>query len=87
MHSSLRRLTGPITRPARCLLGQWRRSLQLRVVGTTMGTRDELDRLIRFLVATGVRPVIDRTLPLEQVREGFAAMVEGELFGKVVFTR
>ena len=61
--------------------------LQLRVVGTTMGTRDELGRLIRFLVATGVRPVIDRTLPLEQAREGFAAMVDGELFGKVVFTR
>ena len=61
--------------------------LQLRVVGTTMGTRDELARLIRFLVATGVRPVIDRTLPLEQAREGFAAMVDGELFGKVVFTR
>jgi NADPH:quinone reductase-like Zn-dependent oxidoreductase len=61
--------------------------LQLRVVGTTMGTRDELARLIRFLVATGVRPKIDRTLPLEQAREGFAAMVDGELFGKVVFTR
>ena len=61
--------------------------LQLRVVGSTMGTRDELARLIQLCDTTGVRPVIDRVLPLEQAREGFAAMVDGELFGKVVFTR
>ena len=61
--------------------------LQLRVVGSTMGTRDELARLIQLCVTTGVRPVIDRVLPLEQAREGFAAMIDGELFGKVVFTR
>ena len=61
--------------------------LQLRVVGSTMGTRDELARLIQFCASTGVRPVIDRVLPLERAREGFAAMLDGELFGKVVFTR
>jgi NADPH:quinone reductase-like Zn-dependent oxidoreductase len=61
--------------------------LQLRVVGSTMGTRGELASLVSMLDATGVRPVIDRTLPMEQAREGFAAMASGELFGKVVFTR
>lgn len=61
--------------------------LQLRVVGSTMGTRDELERLCRLLERTGVRPVIDTVLPLEQAREGFARMVAGEVFGKVVFTR
>jgi NADPH:quinone reductase-like Zn-dependent oxidoreductase len=61
--------------------------LQLRVVGSTMGTRDELERLTRFLAKTGVRPVIDATMPLEQARDGFARMAAGELFGKVVFTR
>ncbi len=61
--------------------------LQLRVIGSTMGTRDELARLIQLCDTTGVRPVIDRVLPLEQAREGFAAMIDGELFGKVVFTR
>ena len=61
--------------------------LQLRVVGSTMGTRDELARLIQLCDTTGVRPVIDRVLPLERAREGFAAMIDGELFGKVVFTR
>lgn len=60
--------------------------LQLQVVGSTMGTRDQLERLARFLVKTGTKPLIDRTLPLSQAREGFAAMETGDLFGKVVFT-
>lgn len=60
--------------------------LQLSVVGSTMGTRDQLARLVRFCEQTGLRPLIDRTLPLAQAREGFAAMIDGELFGKVVFT-
>jgi NADPH:quinone reductase-like Zn-dependent oxidoreductase len=60
--------------------------LQLSVVGSTMGTRDELARLATFLEKTGVRPKIDRIMPLEQARDGFAAMIAGDLFGKVVFT-
>ncbi|GIH96080.1 zinc-binding dehydrogenase [Planobispora siamensis] len=60
--------------------------LQLSVVGSTMGTRDQLGRLARFLEQTGLRPVIDRTLPLAEAREGFSAMHEGDVFGKIVFT-
>jgi NADPH:quinone reductase-like Zn-dependent oxidoreductase len=60
--------------------------LQLSVVGSTMGTRDQLARLTRFLEQTGVRPLIDRTLPLAQARDGFAAMIAGDIFGKIVFT-
>jgi NADPH:quinone reductase-like Zn-dependent oxidoreductase len=50
-----------------------------------MGTRDELITLTRMLAATGIRPVIDRTLPLAEAREGFAAMINGDVFGKIVF--
>ena len=60
--------------------------LQLSVVGSTMGTRDELARLIRFCVDRGVRPTIDRALPLTEAREGFGAMLAGDLRGKIVFT-
>jgi NADPH:quinone reductase-like Zn-dependent oxidoreductase len=60
--------------------------LQLSVVGSTMGTRDQLGRLLKFCEQTGVRPRIDRTLPLASAADGFAAMISGELFGKVVFT-
>jgi NADPH:quinone reductase-like Zn-dependent oxidoreductase len=61
--------------------------LQLRIIGSTMGTRDELAALVRMLDATGTRPLVDRTLPMEQAPEGFAAMAEGDVFGKIVFTR
>jgi NADPH:quinone reductase-like Zn-dependent oxidoreductase len=59
---------------------------QLSVVGSTMGSRGQLGRLLRFCEQTGVRPRIDRTLPLSQAADGFAAMIAGDLFGKVVFT-
>ncbi|GAB2883871.1 zinc-binding dehydrogenase [Nocardioides pacificus] len=61
--------------------------LQLRVIGSTMGTRGELASLVEMLDATGTRPLVDRTLAMEDAREGFAAMAQGDLFGKVVFTR
>jgi NADPH:quinone reductase-like Zn-dependent oxidoreductase len=60
--------------------------LQLSVVGSTMGTRDQLGRLATFLVQTGVRPIVDRVLPLDQAAEGFAALEQGDVFGKIVFT-
>ena len=61
--------------------------LQLRVIGSTMGSRADLASLVSMLDATGVRPLIDRTLPMEQAADGFAAMAEGDVFGKIVFTR
>jgi NADPH:quinone reductase-like Zn-dependent oxidoreductase len=61
--------------------------LQLRVIGSTMGTRPELAALTELLDVSGVRPVIDRVLPMEKADEGFAAMHAGDVFGKVVFTR
>jgi NADPH:quinone reductase-like Zn-dependent oxidoreductase len=60
--------------------------LQLSVKGSTMGSRDELVRLLTFCDQTGVRPLIDRVLPLDRAADGFAAMIAGDLFGKVVFT-
>jgi NADPH:quinone reductase-like Zn-dependent oxidoreductase len=60
--------------------------LQLSVVGSTMGTRDQFGRLLEFCVQTGVRPKIDRVLPIRSAADGFAALISGDVFGKVVFT-
>ncbi|OEJ29383.1 Zn-dependent oxidoreductase [Streptomyces agglomeratus] len=60
--------------------------LELKVVGSTMGSKDELEDLLSFCAATGVRPVIDEVLPLDRAREGFERMAGGELFGKIVLT-
>jgi NADPH:quinone reductase-like Zn-dependent oxidoreductase len=60
--------------------------LQLSVVGSTMGTRDELARLAGFCAARGIAPVIERTLPLRDAREAFVQLERGDIFGKVVLT-
>ncbi|MGO4255327.1 zinc-binding dehydrogenase [Marmoricola sp. RAF53] len=59
--------------------------LQLKVIGSTMGSATELASLLSMLDATGARPLVDRELPMDQARDGFAAMAEGDLFGKIVF--
>jgi NADPH:quinone reductase-like Zn-dependent oxidoreductase len=60
--------------------------LQLRVVGSTMGTRGELAGLLALCEQTGIRPVVDEVLPLADAPKGFAAMAAGDVFGKVVLT-
>ena len=61
--------------------------LQLTIVGSTMGTLQQLRDLVDLLVRTGVRPVIDRVLPMEQAAEAFAVMNDGDVRGKLVLTR
>jgi NADPH:quinone reductase-like Zn-dependent oxidoreductase len=61
--------------------------LQLRVIGSTMGTTTELASLVNLMDATGVRPLIDHELPMDQARDGFAAMAAGDVFGKIVLNR
>lgn len=57
---------------------------EIQVLGSTMGSRDELARLGRLLEVAKARPVIDRVLPLEAAADAFAAMLEGEVQGKIV---
>ena len=60
--------------------------LQLSVVGSTMGSREELERLVRFCVDKRVRPVIHETLPLREARSAFETMLAGQVLGKIVLT-
>lgn len=60
---------------------------QISVIGSTMGDRDELVALVRLLQTTGVRPLIDEEIPMQEGRRAFERMAEGELFGKLVLTR
>lgn len=58
--------------------------LQQRILGSTGCTRSELVAMLRMLEATGVRPVIDRSMPLDEIHKGFQLMADGDLAGKVV---
>ncbi|MCP2249026.1 NADPH:quinone reductase [Lentzea aerocolonigenes] len=61
--------------------------LQLRVVGSTMGTREELGDLMRFCALNDLRPQIGAELKFEDAEQGLKAMLDGETAGKIVFTR
>ncbi len=59
---------------------------QLSVIGSTMGTRDELADLVAFLDRTGVRPIVDDARPLADARASFARLAHGDVFGKLALT-
>jgi NADPH:quinone reductase-like Zn-dependent oxidoreductase len=57
-----------------------------RVIGSTMGTQTDLERLVD-LVATGdLDPRIDRTFPLAETAAAFETMADRETLGKLVVT-
>jgi len=60
--------------------------LQLSVVGSTMGTLDELEALTRLVVDTGVRPTIEATYDLRGARTAFERLLSGDVVGKLVLT-
>lgn len=60
--------------------------LQLEVLGSTMGTREELASLIDLVMASGVRPTIAASYPLADARQGFAQLADGDVIGKIVIS-
>jgi len=60
--------------------------LQLNVVGSTMGTRDELADLVAYLDREGIKPRIGAEFELADAAQGVKAMIDGDTAGKIVFT-
>jgi NADPH:quinone reductase-like Zn-dependent oxidoreductase len=58
--------------------------LQLELLGSTMGTRDELVAVAALMADRSIRPVIDSVYPFEQASDAFARLASGDVFGKVV---
>ncbi|MCS7235237.1 MAG: zinc-binding dehydrogenase [Armatimonadota bacterium] len=54
------------------------------VHGTWLGSKGELYDLLPLVEAGVLRPVVDRVLPLSEVREAHAYLESGQHFGKVV---
>lgn len=58
--------------------------LQLEVLGSTMGTRDELEELVGFCAQQDLKPIIDSTYALSEAADAFARLHTGQSFGKIV---
>jgi NADPH:quinone reductase-like Zn-dependent oxidoreductase len=56
---------------------------QQRLGGLIVGSRRHQQDLVRALDATGIRPVIDRSFPLEQLADAFRLQAAGGHFGKL----
>jgi NADPH:quinone reductase-like Zn-dependent oxidoreductase len=57
---------------------------QVSIIGSTSGSRADTLRMLRFMEAAELRPVIDSVFPLERIRDAFARMQAPDLFGNVV---
>ncbi|QQN74666.1 NAD(P)-dependent alcohol dehydrogenase [Croceicoccus sp. YJ47] len=57
---------------------------QARLQGLVVGNRRMQQDLVRALGATGIRPVIDRSFPLDQIANAFRHEESGQHFGKIV---
>jgi NADPH:quinone reductase-like Zn-dependent oxidoreductase len=57
---------------------------QISIIGSTSGSRAETLRLLRFMEAARLRPIIDSVHPLDRIRDAFVRMQHPDLFGNVV---
>jgi NADPH:quinone reductase-like Zn-dependent oxidoreductase len=63
-------------------------ALDLEILGSSMGTRDELAALVALCAERGVRPVVDSVYGFgsdDEVRAAFGRLESGAVFGKLVF--
>ncbi len=58
----------------------------IRVEGIYVGSVGMFERLLRAVEANGLKPVIDRTFPMDEAAEALAYLETGAHFGKVVVT-
>jgi NADPH:quinone reductase-like Zn-dependent oxidoreductase len=71
-----------VTLPLLSILAQ-----QITVCGSIMGTLQDMQNMIGFIVAAGIKPEIGEVLPMEHAEEALRAMWEGKTHGKAVLTR
>lgn len=74
------RTAGDITHISTRLL-YWK---QLSIMGTTMGTHDEFLSMLQFIESRKLKPVLDKTFPLSDIREALDRMVKADQFGKII---
>jgi len=59
---------------------------QWSLLGSFMGTMGELHQVLKFVFRGQIKPVVDRTFPLDQIADAHRHLENKEQFGKVVLT-
>lgn len=56
---------------------------QYKLLGSTMGSRDEFRSMLEFITKHGIYPEMDRTFTLDQTQEAFDYLEPNKQFGKI----
>ncbi|HLR58951.1 MAG TPA: zinc-binding dehydrogenase, partial [Pseudogracilibacillus sp.] len=56
---------------------------QYKLLGSTMGSKEELKALLGFMEEHDIRPVVGHTFTLDEVEEAFDLLRENNQFGKI----
>lgn len=56
---------------------------QIRLIGITVGSREHQLDMIRAIEANGIKPVVDKTFPLEALADAYRHQESGRHFGKI----
>jgi NADPH:quinone reductase-like Zn-dependent oxidoreductase len=59
-------------------------SRQLNFLGSYMGTMSELYEVLSHVFASRLKPIVDRTFPLQETRAAHEYMEKSQMFGKIV---
>jgi len=59
-------------------------SRQFSLLGSYMGTMGELHEVLKHVFSGRLRPVVDRTFPLSEIRAAHEYMEKSQMFGKIV---
>ena len=57
---------------------------QLSLLGSYMGTMGELHEVVKHVFSGKLKPIVDRTFPLKEVRAAHEYMESSKMFGKIV---
>ena len=58
--------------------------MELQILGSSMGTVDELRQLVELVASGRVKPVVDQVFPFADARQAFERLNSGDVFGKLV---
>ena len=56
----------------------------LKIFGSTLGSREEFRQVLSFMQTTQTRPIIDRVFPLRDAAAAQQRLEDGKQFGKIV---
>ena len=59
-------------------------SRQLSLLGSYMGTMGELHEVLKHVFSGKLKPVVDQTFPLKEIRTAHEYMEKSQMFGKIV---